>query len=169
MLFGIEVVKIELINNIVKEMLEKHVGGERFFDNLDDKLRNSNIIEHMLTNILIAYDKDMFDAIVMSGKFGVFFNNYFDFSIRDVIDCDRVVVRGGLRHEFMDGELEYLKDVIAGKRFIFVDDSFFSGHTRNSIKKEIERLGGSLSQTYVAYDGSKERDSTVRSLYRYYK
>lgn len=57
---------------------------------------------------------------------------------------------------------------LEGKRVVFLDDSFYLGRTRDAIRKELERNGASLVGTIVAYDGSKEKDSTVKSLYKYY-
>jgi len=52
--------------------------------------------------------------------------------------------------------------------FILLDDSFYSGQTRNLIQAELERHGGRIVHTYVVYDGSRNRDPEVTGMYRYY-
>lgn len=154
---------MELLNKIVKDCLAQHEGGEKFFDYLDENIRvNMNILDLLSVKFLLGND---FDKIVVSGKFGRMFANYY---MNDLYtdDAKIIMVNGGLRKDEPIDDLSHLN--IKGKKFIFVDDSFYSGKTRNVIKAEIERLGGKLIQTYVVYDGSKEKDKTVRSLYRYY-
>ena len=160
---------MKLVNEIVKEMLEKHTGGEKFFDNLDKSLQNTDIVEHFVASIVSGYEAGGFDKVIVSGKFGIFLNNYLRYSDQAGLPFDCIMVRGGLRHDYMDGELEYLRDAINNKRFVFVDDSFYSGHTRDAIKREVERCAGQIVSSYVVYDGSKDKDDTVYSLYRYYK
>ncbi len=150
---------MNLLNTIVKECLEQHEGGEKFFDNLDKSIQETSII-YDLYNLI---EEDKRNNIIVSGKFGVFFTNLFH-SHPNII-----LVNGSLRKNNKINDLEYLSNKIKDKNYIFIDDSFYSGKTRNSIKKEIERLDGNLINTYVVYDGSKEKDDTVISLYRYYK
>jgi len=150
---------LNLLNTIVKECLEQHEGGEKFFDNLDKSIQETSII-YDLYNLI---EEDKRNNIIVSGKFGVFFTNLFH-SHPNII-----LVNGSLRKNNKINDLEYLSNKIKDKNYIFIDDSFYSGKTRNSIKKEIERLDGNLINTYVVYDGSKEKDDTVISLYRYYK
>lgn len=154
----------EAINNIVKECLEEHEGGEVFFDNLDEKIREKGIID---TLIKFVSEKEMVlpynlpQNIVVSGKFGRTFSSLYT-PILPII-----VFNGGLRKgEKIDSILEGID--VKGERFIFIDDSFYSGKTRDVIKEELERNGATLEQTYVVYDGSLEKDENVHSLYRYY-
>jgi len=58
---------------------------------------------------------------------------------------------------------------VYNKNFIFIDDSFYSGKTRNCIDAELQKYDSKIIRTIVCYDGSKEKDDTVSSLYRYYK
>lgn len=145
---------MELMNKIVIDLIEEHEGGEEFFNHLDKRLQNSSIIKS-----LIAFHTGD-EKIVASGKFGLYLNAvYPQFGI--------VLVNGGLRKGNIIS-LEPMRKVIQDNDFIFIDDSFFLGRTRNAIKEEIEKWGGSLIRTIVGYDGSKEKDNSVTSLYRYY-
>lgn len=155
------------INEIVKDMLEQHIGGEVFFDNLDKNMRDIDIANMFYDKI--AFSSFEFDRIVLSGKFGIFFYNYIaQYNQEFLVKYSPLLIRGGLRHDTMNGELEYLSHSIYGKKFLFIDDSFYSGHTRDAINEEIKRCCGEIVGTYVIYDGSKEKDKTVKSLYRYY-
>lgn len=46
--------------------------------------------------------------------------------------------------------------------------SYFSRRTLTVVHEAVEELGGHMIGAYVAYDGAKERDPSVMSLYRYY-
>ena len=127
-------------------MLEEHKGGEKFFDNLDKNVQQELIIEKLLLSIPIEDE-----IIIVSGKFG----NYL------------ILVSGGLRVGNKI-DLSYIKNYIENKNFIFIDDSFYSGRTRDVIKNELIKYKSNLIKTYVIYDGGKIRDSNVCSLYRYY-
>lgn len=146
------------LNQMVKGLLEEHVGGREYFDKLDEKVQDKDIVQR-----LIGLVEDFFQSydnctIVVSGGFGRFFTNSVQGSI--------IVVNGGLRTGEPVDDLSYLE--IAGRELIFVDDSFYSGRTRDIIRDEIKRNGGELIRTFVVYDGSKNKDETVESLYRYY-
>lgn len=155
----------EVLNDIVENMLREHIGGEKFFDHLDEHVRKEKVIIDELLEILPLHNYN----IIVSGGFGLFFYNYFVNQRRILKDDNIIVVNGSLRKNKPIIDLTYLKEFINDKEFIFVDDSFYSGKTRNVVKAEIERLGGKLINTYVVYDGSKQKDLTVKSLYRYYK
>ncbi len=82
-----------------------------------------------------------------------------------------ILVTGGLRTTAPMDDLWYVRQKLErgqGQDFILLDDSFYSGQTRNLIRAELERQGGRLVHTYVVYDGSRERDPNVSALYRYY-
>lgn len=153
--------QMSLVNDIVKQMLETHTGGEKFFDNLDASLQNSEVMEVFYKTLIDKYWRPDVELIV-SGKFGMFFANYFE-------HLRPIVVRGGLRkNPTLNEELEYLRGRIEGIDCVFIDDSFFLGRTRLAIKNEVERLGGRLIDTVVIYDGGKYKLDSVKSLYRYY-
>ncbi len=103
--------------------------------------------------------------IIVSGKFGSFFQNYLNY--KDIEGLKVMHVDGGLRTG-TKLDLEVFRDLINKQYFIFIDDSFYSSKTRDTIQTEIERLGGTLLKTFVIYDGSKDFDKKVMGLYRYY-
>jgi len=144
----------------INDLLERFVGGEIFFDELDDYIKTDiNIIkkmEELMRNRLPPRNEY---KIIVSGEFGLNLIN-----LGGTVD---LVVKGGLR-KGAKINLDFVKKKIEGYKFAFVDDSFFKGRTRNVIKAEIERLGGEFLGTVVAYDGSIKKDENVHSLYRYY-
>jgi hypothetical protein len=152
-----------LLDEIIKKMLEEHKGGKAFFDHLDAEVQRESIMKELLDIIGRRFTHC---KVICSGKFGIFLNNLAGY-MKPWFAGNMLLVPGGLR---CGGtvDLEYVKDLINGWKFVFIDDSFYSGKTRDIIKAEIERLGGNLVTTYVIYDGSKVKDYTVNSLYRYY-
>lgn len=150
------------MNSIVKACLEQHEGGEKFFDALDDMIRN----DKMLINLMIAKIVEKpFAFLIVSGNFGIVFYNHCKENTSEEFFKKIIVVPGGLRNGMPVGSLSH---TIAGKRGIFVDDSFYRGRTRDAIAKEAAKLDAVIERTYVFYDGSKEKDDTVQSFYRYY-
>ena len=151
--------------SIVNECLMQHEGGEKFFDAIDEKLRDDKVLINMMIDKI--RDNEEFDYIITSGKFGVVFkeycNNYLDNDFSNKI----IVVNGGLRkgYDIVSFWDEY---DVKNKKIIFIDDSFYLGRTRDKIKEAIEIYKGELTCTYVFYDGSKVRDNSVHSFYRYY-
>lgn len=156
---------IKEMESIVNECLKQHEGGEKFFDAIDENLRNDNLLITMMIGKVIENEK--FDYIIVSGKFGKVFK---DFTLNHIGKdfCDKViVVNGGLRgNNEIDNFYDYYD--IKEKNFIFIDDSYYLGRTRNKIKSTIEKYGGNLLCSYVFYDGSKVKDDLVHSFYRYY-
>lgn len=149
------------LDGIVKQMIETHDGGEKFFDNLDEEIRRDiDIIDNIIDMIPDFKNKN----IIVSGSFGRVF---FDYIKLISLYPNRIVwVNGGLRKgEDINVDLQNYKN----REFIFIDDSLYSGKTRDKIDSELYKYSSYISSTYVAYDGSKNKDETVFSLYRYYK
>lgn len=151
---------MELLNQIVKDMLEQHQGGEKFFDNLDAAIKNTIIINELISRIKSP-------NIIVSGNFGEFFIHYY---LNNYVMNNNIfiLVNGGLRKDEPITDLSDRKRDIEDHEFVFVDDSFYSGKTRDAVQQEIKRNGGRLIRTLVVYDGSVQRDSSVESIYRYY-
>ena len=153
------------INYLVEECLKQHEGGEKFFDAIDEKLRNDNLLLTMMLGRIL--EKEKFDYIIVSGKFGVVFKNFCTKHFDEELAKNIIVINGSLRNE--DITVEFPEEYnINNKSLVFIDDSFFLGRTRDKIKNSIENKGGNLLYTYVFYDGSKIKDSTVYSFYRYF-
>lgn len=150
------------INMLVEDMIKKHKGGEKFFDNLDENLRNKNYFETLFKKFAIETNSRHFIPIT-SGKFGLYFSQFL--KEKDIFSLN---VNGGLRKGEKIISLEPFKNHIKDANFVFFDDSFYKGRTRDAIKNELEKFGGKLVETYVCYDGSKIKENSVFSLYRYY-
>ena len=91
--------------------------------------------------------------------------------LNNAFGVDLILVTGGLRTTAPMDDLWYVRQKLErgqGRDFVLLDDSFYSGQTRNLIREELERQGGRLVHTYVVYDGNRERDPDVSALYRYY-
>ena len=154
------------INNIVKEMLQKHIGGKEFFDNLDLAVRDKDIVQSLFDEIekFTGFYQHLY---IVSGEFGRFFANWVECFGADI---DIVYqVNGGLREGNPIQSLEPFKEDINGQDFIIVDDSFYSGKTVETIREHVISLGGSYAGTFVIYDGSHEKRKDIHSLYRYHE
>ena len=143
----------------VNRLLEQYIGGQIFFTELDKAVKfDSHILKQLVTKIEEAYDE--YVLTIASGEIGLAMHN-----LGVPVDF---LVPGGLRHDPSKINLAPFADKIKGHKFVFIDDSYFSGRTALVVKEEIERLGGIFIGSFVAYDGAREKDPTVDSLYRYY-
>lgn len=146
----------------IDELLEKYIGGQIFFTELDKAVKFDREI---LLKLKAFVDNDISRAklnavTIASGEIGCALHNF-------GIPVD-IIVPGGLRHDPSRINLTPFKDKLANKHVIFIDDSYFSGRTAQVIKEEVKRCGGYYAGAYVAYDGSKHKEDKVYSLYRYY-
>lgn len=146
----------------VNSLLDKYIGGEIFFDELDDAIRtDDDIIKGLLrlsTEIRDVYPLEN-TRIVVSGKTG--------YAVRDWgWDAD-ILLPGGLR-KMDDIPAGFIERVEKGRLYFFIDDSYFSGRTESVVREIIERGGGIFSGSIVAYDGCHEKKDNLWSLYRYY-
>ncbi len=153
--------KTEMLN-VVNVFLNEYVGGEEFYDALDEQIRINDV---WLYAMLALVEQETFDKIIVSGNFGRRFKSFIEEKVDGDLSSNIIVANGSLRKGNSIG-LEN-RD-FHGQKFIFIDDSFWAGRTRNVIKNYIEKNGGILKKTYVFYDGNKEKDSDVVSFYRYY-
>lgn len=153
------------MESLVNECLIQHEGGEKFFDAIDEKLRNDTLLINMMIEKVLKNEN--FDYIITSGKFGKVFKNHCEKHMDNKFNQNIIVVNGNLRkdEDVIDFTNQYN---INNKRLIFVDDSYYLGRTRNKIKNTIEKNHGNLISTYVFYDGSQTKDKDVYSFYRYY-
>lgn len=143
----------------VNKLLEQYIGGQIFFTELDKAVKfDKEILDALIVEVYNHTDLTTFT--IASGEIGLAMHN-----LQVEIDY---LVPGGLRHDPTKINLKPFADNIKGRKFVFVDDSYFSGKTAMVVKEEVERLGGIFVGSVVAYDGSKARDENVWSLYRYY-
>ncbi len=143
----------------VNELLDKYIGGQIFFTELDKAVKfDFYILGQLVSAVTSKYGSDV--HTVASGEIGLAMHN--------LGVPVKFLVPGGLRRDPSKINLAPFKELIQGKKFVFVDDSYFSGRTVLVVREEIERLGGIFLGTYVAYDGSRNKECDVHSLYRYY-
>ena len=143
----------------VNKLLEQYIGGQIFFTELDKAVKfDVNILTDLVVKVQAEYAQDV--KTIASGEIGLAMHNL-------GVQVD-FLVPGGLRHDPSKINLAPFADNIKNKKFVFIDDSYFSGRTALVVKEEIERLGGIFVGSVVAYDGAKEKDPIVDSLYRYY-
>lgn len=142
--------------NIIEKLLVKHKEGETFFDNLDAELRHNE--NHDIINSLMAGLENC--NIVVSGKFGRYLCSLYP---------NLLLFNGSLRSK--DGLAAVMGEDTTKSytNYIFIDDSFYSGTTRDKINNVLARKNSKIVKTLVAYDGSKHKDDTVFSLFRYHK
>lgn len=151
------------MDNVVKDILRKYQGGEEFFACVDRTVRQKPFIDAMYD---VFKDDLNRNGIIVTGKFGKFFSLYYRNA--RLTTNPIITVPGGLRRGRGINLSHYGSKIFKQRNFIFIDDSFYSGTTRNVILKELLRYGGTITKTYVVYDGSKEKDGSVLSIYRYY-
>ena len=154
-----------ILNDLVDKLIAEHIGGHAFFDNLDAAVRNVHYFKELWKLHTMGDYYGYHPGIVLTGTFGKLFANWL---AAQGIHRQIFVVDGGVRHqEAIDDLLPFLESVRGD--YVLFDDSMYSGKTRDLIKQHIEQLGGKLTTTYVVYDGSKDKDKAVHSLYRYYE
>ena len=130
-------------------------------NNLDLNIRSNNkYLDYMIKRV----KDEEFDYIIVSGHFGKSFKNY---CLNNNIYKDKLIlVNGNLRKG------KRIKDTnkydLNNKKIIFIDDSCYSKKTINEITKYIENKNGNLINTFVYYDGSKNKSNNINSFYRYY-
>ena len=164
---------MKTLNEIVKQMLDEHGGGSIFFDNLDAEIRNSNeLIEHFVHDYVSdLLHKYRIDYVIVSGRFGRVFVNTESliYQLYYYHNVDTISVNGNLRGSGVVEDFNIRAPRHGEKyNFLFIDDSFYSGKTRDKIKDKIESYGHNLAHTIVLYDGSADKDDNVSSMYRYY-
>lgn len=145
---------MKILDDIIKKLLKKYIEGQDYFTALDKSIQYK-IIADKLFSIITANN-----IIIVSGGYGNFIKKNYP-------EKNLLTLEGGLRH-FNAINLEHIVEKIRKKDFIFIDDSYYLGRTRNVIRAEIERLGGNFKHAYVIYDGSKYKDKEITSLFRYH-
>lgn len=150
------------ITGIVEECILQHKGGERFFDALDERIRTGRmLLRGIMSNVIFSNLK--FDYIIVSGKFGKVFKAFCE---EEYPFYKVFAINGSLRG---DGKVfTKFEDKWKG-RYIFIDDSFYSGTTMKKVETFLLNNNSNLVSTFVFYDGSKEKNDNIKSFYRYYK
>ena len=161
-----------IMEPIVKECLLRYKGGESYFNELDNMIKNDEFL--MLSFLFYAVQDSGINNVVLSGEIGLrYFRLKLKLQNRIPDDINLYIINGGLRNgkDITGGitsNLEVIPKDLANNSFIFLDDSFYSGKTANKVEEFITSRGGRMKWKYVLYDGSKEKREDVKSIYRYY-
>lgn len=159
-----------MMKPIVNECLDKYKGGEGYFTELDNMIKNNETL--MVLFLLYAVqDSNCYD-VILSGGIGI---KYLKLQLENKIPSyiNLMIVNGSLRNgeEITGGimsNLEIIPEDLYDQQIIFIDDSFYSGKTHNKIETFLRSRGTKIYKTYVFYDGCKSEYNDVVSLYRYY-
>ena len=154
------------MSQITKKCIDSHGGGEEYFNELDDLIKND---EDFLMSYLTHISQSSVKNIIVSGgigyKIAVLKHKYSWFLEDYNIEYVNGSLRKGLPIQYSNWKLDSYKN----QPFIFVDDSYYSGKTLRIVRTYIEEVhGGYLQDSYVFYDGSEDNLDDVVSLYRYY-
>lgn len=151
------------MKRIVQICLRNHKGGENYFNELDDMVKNNADLVSSYVNYITMIENT--DDIIASGEIG---KKLLLYQAKGYINprINIMVTNGGIRK---GREVELLDPFFfIGRRYVFLDDSYYSGKTANKVKAAVKENGGEVIKAYVFYDGSKEKHDNIESLFRYY-
>jgi len=161
---------IDFLNMIYKDD-NIAVFTSPFLENIDDFIirpENIDLIKEMFG--IINKNAHDFD-IIMSGDFGLW---VYDIIEKGIIKFKNnvVVVSGKIRNVKEDegNKLEVLRKRfpdIFYKSFIFLDDSFVSGGTKDKIEQFLKKFNSRIYRTFAFYTHYKEDPTDVFSVYCY--
>ena len=118
------------LNYKIAEILKQHEGGEEFFDALDSMVRGDMDILNTFLNFVYFKIEDTKEySLILSGQFGNALMNIYGANLfKDFSDV--ILVEGGLR----SGKTPIIfRQNFINNKFIMLDDSLYSGTTRDSI------------------------------------
>jgi len=163
---------IDFIESIYKDK-EIAIFMFPFLEKIDEFIiepENINMIRDMFTIMESQLYSSNFD-IITSGSFGLW---VYDLVERGIIDFDGniVVVTGKIRKvkEDENNPIEIIKmrhKGISYKQFVFLDDSYFSGGTRDKINEFIKKYNSIIYRTFVFYTHNRENTEDIYSTYCY--
>lgn len=155
------------LNDKIAEILKQHPEGEDFFDTFDAMVRGdmdvlASFIHFVDTNV---YGHNNY-TLILTGQFGLALMNNYGKHLKEKFD-DVILVNGGIRS---GNKAIIFKDSLPRVNCVMLDDSFYSGTTRDSIEAALKEIDGraEIVKTIVVYDGSVERDPRVISMFRYH-
>jgi hypoxanthine-guanine phosphoribosyltransferase len=152
------------IDNIVQRLLDKHRGGRPFFDALDSEIKIA-INNDLILSLLKGSENDY---VVSSGEFGdIIYKLWKDGKFK----CRGVVIFNGKMRTQNIGVFNWYPNnfKLDNKKFIYVDDSIFTGSTSRKIDDFLRQRGSKIKEIYVIYDGSKGKSNKIKSFFKYYK
>lgn len=154
-------------NEKIIEILKQHPeGGETFFNALDLMLRSDfDILAELKELIRKNVNNPKNVNLILTGHFGISLINRENIWLYKFKNF--YLFQGGLRG---DDKGEFLMDFKNDNSdCILVDDSLYSGTTRDKINILLRQKGFiGITSTFVIYDGSPTIDENVHSLFKYY-
>lgn len=148
-------VQIEILEK-VKEIMQIHQGGEKFFDTLDGELIKK--ASPTIFNALFAMVPEG-HTVVLSGGFGK--KVVSGIKSGEFPNFPYILFEGGIRS---GGRVKLLEENNSSNKMIFLDDSIYGGATYEAIKNVL----GQLKSCAVIYDGCPIVKDEIKSLFRYY-
>ena len=154
------------LNEKIVEILKQHPEGEDFFDALDAMVRGDMSILNTFLMFVESNVEPKTRTLVLTGQFGVALMNLYMERLQKMFS-DIILVNGGIR---TGAEPIIFREKIANPHCVMLDDSFYSGTTRDKIEQALKVIhsGASIDTTYVVYDGSKKICHNVKSMFRYH-
>lgn len=160
-----------ILNEKIVNLLKEHPeGGEKFFNALDLLVRSDrdildDFVEWAVQGAKEYKTRDSL-GLVITGKFGNAIISNFPILLNAVFS-DIIIVNGGIRTGAVP---EIYKTSFKAERFVFFDDSLYSGTTMKKIEKAMQEINKEVHiiHSWVIYDGGHIVNSEVSSLYRYY-
>ena len=153
---------MEKIFKIVEECLDKYKRGNKYFHELDEKIKyDKEIIKEMLS---LTRGR----ILILSGRFGF---NVLHYILENKLPHSYIYLNGSPRknEEVEIYAMKYYGGKRDNKKGIFLDDTFFSGRTYYYCKGFIEgKFDLKVDLALVAYDGHSHKLDYVDSLYRYF-
>jgi len=152
------------LDELVKRLEKKHGGGRQFFDALDDNIKS--ITNEDMTLALVKGTKN--EWVASSGEFG---DKLYKLWKEGKFECKGLVIFNGKMLTNKTGVNSwYPEDFdLDDKKFIYIDDSYFSGSTVSKIDNFLKTKDSKVKRVFVIYDGSKVKKKGVNSFFRYYQ
>lgn len=156
------------VNKKITDILKRHPdGGETFFNALDLMLRSDkSILDDYVTWVTDLCEENMSVGCILTGSFGrVLLSMYHKMLYANFGQV--IIVNGGIRSG-VPVELPVLN--VPMKRYVLLDDSYYSGKTRGGIEKALQVINPEtrIDRTFVIYDGSHNWEDGIYAMYRYY-
>lgn len=151
------------LDELVDKLKEKFGGGIQFFEALDDKIK-SIANEDMLIDLTKGSKTEW---IATSGGFG---DSIYKLYEEGKIECRGVIVfNGKMLTNNLGVESWYPANIeIDNKKFVYVDDSYFSGGTVKKINNFLKSKNSLIKRVFVIYDGSRKKKKLIKSYFRYF-
>jgi hypothetical protein len=155
---------LDRLNAIVQKTLDEFGGGRMFFTVLDEAIKDV-YNEDMVLHLLSGKEKQW---IASSGGFG---DRIYQLYKEGKFKCRGVVIFNGKMTTYDMGVYKYYPSEfnLSNKKFVYVDDSYFSGKTATKINNYLSDKNSKINSIEVIYDGSKDKKANVKSFFRYYK